>query len=587
MALLNSDNQIGILIKSTADTKGIDQTSNSISGLEKQAGSGSKSAMLLGSAGKVAASGIALAGVAITAAGFAGVKSGMQIEMLRTNFDTLLGSAEKGRDLFIKLQNMAKITPFETTDLAEASQTLLAFGGDIQDLLPDLQMLGDIALGNKDKFSRLSLVYGQIRSAGRLMGQDLLQLVNVGFNPLQKMSERTGESMLSLRKKMEDGQISFEMVREEFARATAEGGQFFGGMEKGAKTLPGITSTIKDNVNQILRSLVGINEGGEVVDGGIFDGIKSAAEASLPVLEEIADKSGPAVIEAFKQIGKAVTDLWNAVGPILIPSVKALAETFKTQLLPSLMRLWEIIGPQLIPFIKILATIIGGILVANIWIFVNVANVMYKIIGFLINVFIEIGERVDWVAKIITRAAQSIYSAWTSSMNNTINAGRSFIGWISGVNGAIGNALGGVYHTLTSPFARAWDFISSIPARIVGSIGNVGNLLRNKIGDWDIPGPLGRVRDVIPGFATGVRNFSGGMAVVGERGPELVNLPRGADVFTNGESKAMLGGQTNNRTVSIGTVVIGTADAAKEFFRQLDNDMLLQSKGLTPTRGGA
>lgn len=37
----------------------------------------------------------------------------------------------------------------------------------------------------------------------------------------------------------------------------------------------------------------------------------------------------------------------------------------------------------------------------------------------------------------------------------------------------------------------------------------------------------------IPGFADGVTNFRGGMAVVGERGPELVHLPRGADVIPN------------------------------------------------------
>jgi hypothetical protein len=38
----------------------------------------------------------------------------------------------------------------------------------------------------------------------------------------------------------------------------------------------------------------------------------------------------------------------------------------------------------------------------------------------------------------------------------------------------------------------------------------------------------------VPGFATGVRNFAGGLAVVGERGPELVSLPRGSSVYPNG-----------------------------------------------------
>lgn len=42
----------------------------------------------------------------------------------------------------------------------------------------------------------------------------------------------------------------------------------------------------------------------------------------------------------------------------------------------------------------------------------------------------------------------------------------------------------------------------------------------------------------IPGFAGGVTNFHGGLAVVGERGPEVVNLPRGSNVIPNGGAVA-------------------------------------------------
>jgi len=48
----------------------------------------------------------------------------------------------------------------------------------------------------------------------------------------------------------------------------------------------------------------------------------------------------------------------------------------------------------------------------------------------------------------------------------------------------------------------------------------------------------------IPGFANGVRNFGGGLAVVGERGPELVSMPRGSSVFSNSDSRSIMGGQS-------------------------------------------
>ena len=52
----------------------------------------------------------------------------------------------------------------------------------------------------------------------------------------------------------------------------------------------------------------------------------------------------------------------------------------------------------------------------------------------------------------------------------------------------------------------------------------------------DMPGAgvVGNIVSRIPGFQSGVQNFRGGMALVGERGPELVNLPRGSDVIPSG-----------------------------------------------------
>lgn len=101
----------------------------------------------------------------------------------------------------------------------------------------------------------MALVFGQISSAGKLQGQDLLQLINLGFNPLKTMADRTGKSMSKLKDEMSDGKISFEMVRKEMELATSEGGLFFGMMDKKSKTFAGVMSTLKDNVSIALASL--------------------------------------------------------------------------------------------------------------------------------------------------------------------------------------------------------------------------------------------------------------------------------------------------------------------------------------------
>lgn len=45
--------------------------------------------------------------------------------------------------------------------------------------------------------------------------------------------------------------------------------------------------------------------------------------------------------------------------------------------------------------------------------------------------------------------------------------------------------------------------------------------------------------------ATGTKAFAGGLTWVGERGPELVRLPRGSTIHTNRESMAMAGGDVH------------------------------------------
>lgn len=179
-----------------------------------------------------------------------GVAYNSQIEQYKVGFETMLGSAKKADETLGELENLASTTPFELTDLANASTTLLAFGEETENLIPDLKMLGDISLGNREKFNSLALVFGQVKSQGRLMGQDLLQMINAGFNPLLVISEKTGESMDSLKDKMSKGQITFEMVADAMKTATSQGGQFYNAMEAQSKTLQGQFSTLKDSVQE-------------------------------------------------------------------------------------------------------------------------------------------------------------------------------------------------------------------------------------------------------------------------------------------------------------------------------------------------
>lgn len=188
-------------------------------------------------------------------AGKSAIKASSEFEQANVSFEVMLGSAEKAKSLVNELQDMANVTPFETSDLLECSKVLLNFGIDVKNVLPDLQMLGDISGGNREKMQSMTLAFAQMSSAGRLMGQDLLQMINAGFNPLQQISEKTGKSMAQLKEEMEKGKISVEMVQQAFKDATSEGGKFYGMMDKQSKTLEGTISTLADAYTLMTRSI--------------------------------------------------------------------------------------------------------------------------------------------------------------------------------------------------------------------------------------------------------------------------------------------------------------------------------------------
>lgn len=198
----------------------------------------------------VAASTAALgAGIAM------GVKYNAEMENFFTDFKVMLGSAEEATKFVNDLKEMAAKTPFEMTDLANASKILLAFGSDAQSAQEQIKMLGDISLGNAEKMKTLSTAFGRIQSNGRASLEEINMMIDIGFNPLNLIAKKTGESMDELRKRVSEGGVSFEEIADAMETATSKGGQFYKGMEEASKTLTGQLSTLKDNINNLLGEM--------------------------------------------------------------------------------------------------------------------------------------------------------------------------------------------------------------------------------------------------------------------------------------------------------------------------------------------
>lgn len=193
-----------------------------------------------------------LAGAAF--AGFS-VKLAAEAEASQIAFEVLTGSANTAKKVIGELRTVADASSFSMKGITEAGQLLLNFGTTANDVVPTIKMLGDIAGGDENKLHSLALAFGQSSSAGRLMGQDLNQMINAGFNPLVEISKRTGETMSMLKSRMEAGGISTAEVTQAFKDATSEGGRFFGMTERQSNTVSGLFSTMMDTVQGICRTI--------------------------------------------------------------------------------------------------------------------------------------------------------------------------------------------------------------------------------------------------------------------------------------------------------------------------------------------
>lgn len=217
-----------------------------VGNLKKRLDATSSSASGMGNAfsglGGTIATVFTVGAIAAFATGF--VKAGAELEQTRISYQTMVGDVAKGNKLLNEMNDLANVTPFENKDILQAGQTLLNFGIEAEKVKPVLSQIGDVASGNAEKMKGLSLAFAQVSSAGKLQGQDLLQMINQGFNPLRQISQDTGISMSVLKDKMEKGAISAQMVEQAFKSATSEGGMFYKMSEKQSKTLGGEWSTL-------------------------------------------------------------------------------------------------------------------------------------------------------------------------------------------------------------------------------------------------------------------------------------------------------------------------------------------------------
>lgn len=323
MAGENNDFKI-IIGADIADAKSkLKDLSNSLSSLSKNTGVASGS--IGASMGKISSL-FSNLGTTLSVASFglfikSALQTSAQLEQTAIAFEVFTGSALVAKNMLSDLKDQALKSPMQFQDITKGAQTLLGYGLTAQQVIPITKMLGDISGGNADKFGRLSLAFGQVNAAGRLMGQEARQMINAGFNPLQAISDKTGVSMAVLTKRMHDGQISVKDVGDAFTYATSEGGRFFGMADKQSQTLQGQFNKLSESTTFAMAEIgTSISENlqlGDIIThlAEVIDQLKN----SFVGLNEVTNNSSE-----FNRILKFTIDVLGITIDLTIKAFKAL-----------------------------------------------------------------------------------------------------------------------------------------------------------------------------------------------------------------------------------------------------------------------
>lgn len=211
---------------------------------------------------------------ALAVIGGAGVLKALGSEMIRvrgefqsmqTAIETMVGKDMAGQ-LIPQIKELAKISPLTMSDMVGAEKMMLGFNIQAEDTIKYLKAISDISMGESSKFNSLTLAFSQMSAAGKLMGQDLNQMINAGFNPLQIISEKTGKSIATLKDEMSKGAVSAEMVQQAFIDATSAGGKFYNMSENASKEINGQLSMMYDALDSVFNDL-GQKSGGVIMSG--------------------------------------------------------------------------------------------------------------------------------------------------------------------------------------------------------------------------------------------------------------------------------------------------------------------------------
>lgn len=212
-----------------------------------------------------------------------------QFQQLEISFNTMLGSADKSKQLMDELIQTAAHTPFDMSSITGGAKQLLAYGTEAKDVNKTLVQLGDIASGLNIPLGDLVYLYGTTVSQGRMFTMDLRQFMGRGVPLAEELGKILHQNTTEVQESVSKGKVTSDIFKEAIANMTQAGGRFGGLMEQQSKTFEGQWSNIGDSIQQAFNEIGKKSE-------GVFSSGLSIISAMVENWQEVIKVIGVATV---------------------------------------------------------------------------------------------------------------------------------------------------------------------------------------------------------------------------------------------------------------------------------------------------
>lgn len=449
---------------------------------------------------------------------------------------------------------------FQRQDLFKAASNLRGFGEEADKVTDRVKILSKgVALGMTN-FDELSQIVGRAAQAGKLTAEQYDQLAYRGIildSSLRGAAVGADELYNALDKALPDDILKGR-----------------------ADTIQGRLIRLQSAFRDVGAEILGVDrETSKFIEGGLGDRFVNGLTWATEALRQL-----PPIIQALRERFQALklgaTEVGAAIWDYLGPKIIALWNVIQNQLIPVWLRLWNEVIRPLLP-------VIGGALVVAIGLAIDAFRLLMQtgllitrswlaVIGFFTRTLPNalstawqaavtfVQGVLDWFGQLPRRVA-AFLSNMVSAIINWFNQARSnavklagglvagVVALIASLPGRVASIISGLWGAAAGAFgnfsSRAIGWARGVVNSIVGAFVGLGSRISGAIGnaissassavDNFVSAASAKISGVSSkatpkggggGWAVGTNFAHGDTMLVGERGPELVTLPRGSQV---------------------------------------------------------